>query len=392
MSGPPPGTRGSAGEGRKLRQLAELPVSVLKGVGERARQELGELGIETVLDLVTHYPRRYIDGTRLVPIADLVEGDKASVLARVTRVSRPPSGYGRGRRRAPTRVVVGIADDSGRLDVVFFNQAWRAKQLAVGTLALFYGTVGSYRGVLQLSSPTAEVLQGAGEDPEPGESERTGRVFPVYPLTDKAQLTSARIGRYVGEALDRAGGFADPVPPEWRSRFDLVDRTTAFGHIHRPTQVAQAEPARRRLAFDELFRLQMALVLRQDRLQRDARGIRHVTTHPDGTPTLAERFLGGLPFVPTAAQARAIEAIRHDLGAALPMHRLLQGDVGSGKTVVAVAAMLAGGGGWPPGGADGPHRGAGRAARHGGPQAHRGAVGARHRPPWPGNARCGWPC
>ncbi len=341
MSGPPPGERGSAGEGRKLRQLSELPVSVLKGVGERARQELGELGIETVLDLVTHYPRRYIDGTRLVPIADLVEGDKASVLARVTRVSRPPSGYGRGRRRAPTRVVVGIADDSGQLDVVFFNQAWRAKQLAVGTLAMFYGTVGSYRGVLQLSSPTAEVLQGAGEDPEPGESERTGRVFPVYPLTDKAQLTSARIGRYVGEALDRAGGFADPVPPEWRSRFDLVDRTTAFGHIHRPTQVAQAEPARRRLAFDELFRLQMALVLRQDRLQRDARGIRHVTTHPDGTPTLAERFLGGLPFVPTAAQARAIEAIRHDLGAALPMHRLLQGDVGSGKTVVAVAAMLA---------------------------------------------------
>jgi ATP-dependent DNA helicase RecG len=350
--GPAPGGPAGGGapsDGRKLRQLSELPVTVLKGVGDRARQELAELGIETVLDLVTHYPRRYIDATRLVPIADLVEGEKASVLGRVTRVSRPPSGYGRGRRRAPTRVVVGIADDSGRLDVVFFNQAWRAKQLAVGTLAMFYGTVGSFRGTRQLSSPTAEVLQAAGEEAEPGgdgeteeteEGEPRGRVFPVYPLTDKAQLTSPRIGRYVAEALDRAGRFADPVPDEWRHRFGLVDRTTAFAHIHRPAQVSETEPARRRLAFDELFRLQMTLVLRQDRLQRDARGIRHPTSRPDGSPTLSERFLGGLPFVPTPAQARAIEAIDHDLGRPLPMHRLLQGDVGSGKTVVAVAAML----------------------------------------------------
>ena len=146
-------------------------MSVLKGVGEAARRELAELGIESVLDLVTHYPRRYIDATKLVPIADLNEGDKASVLARVTRVSRPPSGYGRGRRRPPSRVVVGIADDSGRLEVVFFNQAWRAKQLPVGTLALFFGTVGSYRGVLQLTSPTAEVLRAAGDDTEADDRE-----------------------------------------------------------------------------------------------------------------------------------------------------------------------------------------------------------------------------
>ena len=150
------------GGGRKFRQLSELPVTVLKGVGESARRELAELGIDTVLDLVTHYPRRYIDGTRLAPIAELAVGDKASVLGQVTRVGRPSSGYGRGRRRAPSRVVIGIADDSGRIDVVFFNQAWRAKQLPVGTLAMFYGTVGSYRGALQLSGPTAEVLRAPG--------------------------------------------------------------------------------------------------------------------------------------------------------------------------------------------------------------------------------------
>jgi ATP-dependent DNA helicase RecG len=338
--GSPEEGEATAGSGRKLRQLAELAVSVLKGVGTAAARDLAELDVETVLDLVTHYPRRYIDGTRLVPIADLAVGEKASVLGEVTRVSRPPSGYGRGRRRSPSRVVVEIADGSGQLDVVFFNQGWRAKQLAVGTQAMFYGTVGSYRGALQLNSPNAEVLRSAGDGNEPGEVGRVGRVFPVYPLTDKANLTSARIGRYVGEALDRAGTFADPISGPWRRRFDLVDRTTAFNHIHRPSGMAECEPARRRLAFDELFRLQLALVLRQERLGRDARGIPHAVSRPDGTPTLMDRFVAGLPFTLTGAQTRAIAAVRSDLAGPLPMHRLLQGDVGSGKTVVAVAAML----------------------------------------------------
>jgi ATP-dependent DNA helicase RecG len=340
---------------RKLSQLAGLEVSVLRGVGPAAERDLAELGIETVLDLITHYPRqgRYIDGTRLVPIGHLAEGDRASVLAEVIRVSRPSSGYGRGRRRGPARVEVEIADRSGRLKVVFFNQTWRAKQLTVGTEALFFGTIGSYRDALQLSNPTAEVLRAGGdradetdgaghgaEGTEGADGDLGGRVFPVYPLTEKANLTSARISRYVGEALDRAGRFADPLPEAWRRRFDLVDRTTAFNHIHRPSAMAECEPARRRLAFDELFRLQLALVMRKVRLQQDARGIRHTLARADGGPTLAERFLGQLPFRPTGAQQRAMDAILGDLAGSLPMHRLLQGDVGSGKTVVAVAALL----------------------------------------------------
>ncbi len=340
-AGADPGPDAAEG-GRKLRQLAALPVSVLKGVGAAAERELAELGIATVFDLLTHYPRqgRYIDGTRLVPIAGLVEGEKASVLAEVVRVSQPPSGYGRGRRRGPSRVELVVADDTGRLKVVFFNQSWRAKQLAPGTLALFFGTVSSYRDALQLTSPTADVLRAAGDEAEPGETERAGKIFPVYPLTDKARLTSARISRYTGEALDRAGTFADPVPAGPRHRIGLVDRTAAFNHIHRPATVAEIGPARRRLAFDELFRLQLALVLRQSRLQQDARGIRHVVAHEDGSPTLADQFVAGLPFTPTTAQTRAIADLRADLAGPLPMHRLLQGDVGSGKTVVAVAAML----------------------------------------------------
>ena len=357
-----PGSPAGAGTGgsreRKLPQLAGLEVSVLRGVGASAERDLAELGIETVLDLITHYPRqgRYIDGTRLVPIGHLAAGDRASVLAEVIRVSRPSSGYARGRRRGPARVEVEIADRSGRLKVVFFNQTWRAKQLSVGTEALFFGTVGSYRDALQLSNPTAEVLRAGGDRTDEADGtgdaaddadgaggdrgDRGGRVFPVYPLTERANLTSARISRYVAEALDRAGRFADPLPEAWRRRLDLVDRTTAFNHIHRPSAMAECEPARRRLAFDELFRLQLALVMRKLRLQQDARGIRHTVARADGGPTLADRFLGQLPFRPTGAQQRAMDAILGDLAGPLPMHRLLQGDVGSGKTVVALAALL----------------------------------------------------
>jgi len=324
--------------GRRLAQLAELPVTVLKGVGTSVAADLEALGVATVLDLLTHYPRRYIDGTRLLPLRELAVGDTASVLAEVRAVRRPPARYGRGRGRSPARVELEVADPTGHLSVVFFNQTWRAGQLPVGTLALFYGKVASYRDARQMVSPAVEVLRAAGEAPDDGAAPEAGRVFPVYPLSDKSSLTSARIARLAAEALDRAGDFADPLPTAWRRRFGLLDRTAAFDRIHRPSTVAETGPARRRLAFDELFRLQLALVLRKRRLEEDARGIRHVVTA--GGPTLVERFLDRLPFEPTGAQRQVIEAIRADLAGPLPMHRLLQGDVGAGKTVVAVAALL----------------------------------------------------
>ncbi len=325
--------------GRRLAQLAELPVTVLKGVGTAVGADLEALGVATVLDLVTHYPRRYIDGTRLLPLGELAVGDTASVLAEVRSVRRPPARYGRGRGRSPARVELDVADPTGHLAVVFFNQTWRAGQLPVGTLALFYGKVASYRDTRQMVSPTVEVLRAAGDEPDDGAPPESGRVFPVYPLSDKSSLTSARIARLTDEALTRAGEFADPLPAAWRRRFGLLDRTAAFDRIHRPSTVAEAGPARRRLAFDELFRLQLALVLRKRRLEEDARGIRHAVAAGTG-PTLVERFLDRLPFEPTGAQRQVIETIRDDLAGPLPMHRLLQGDVGAGKTVVAVAALL----------------------------------------------------
>jgi ATP-dependent DNA helicase RecG len=321
--------------------LAELPVTVLRGVGPGVAADLAELGISSVLDLVTHYRRRFIDGTRMVTIDRLAEGDRATVLATVTRVSAPPARPGRG-RRVPARVQVELADRGGRIGAVFFNQSWRAKQLPVGTLVLAFGPVGSYRDRLQMVNPTVEVLRGADEQATEDGGPSSGRIYPVYPLTEKAGLTSARIGRLVHEALDRAGRFADPVPDEARTRLGLVDRTAAFAGIHRPTTMAEVEPARRRLAFDELLRLQLVLVLRRRRLHEDARGIRHLLRRADGAPTLVDRFVERLPFPLTGAQVRAVADLAADLGGPLPMHRLLQGDVGAGKTVVAVAGLLIG--------------------------------------------------
>ncbi len=330
--------------GRRLRQLAELPVSVLETVGPRTVRELELLGITTVLDLLQHTPRRMVDASRLAQWADLRPDELATVLGRVQRVSRsaPP----RGRRRA-VRVEVVVTDDSGTGRVVFFNQPWRAVQLSVGTEALFVGKAGTFRGDLQLVNPVVEVLRraedaGSSEGVEDVEEEpvRRGRIIPVYPLTDKTTLTSARLSRLVAEALRRSGTFADPVEDRWRRRFDLVDRTSAYNDIHRPTRFADRDAARRRLAFDELLRLQLALVRRRAAERQRATGIEHVVVRPDGSPTLVDRFLADLPFRPTDGQLSAIAEIRADLGAPPPMHRLLQGDVGAGKTVVAVAAML----------------------------------------------------
>ena len=342
MTGPASGA-GAAGApaGRRLGQLAELPVTVLRGVGAGVAAELAELGVTTVLDLVTHYPRRYIDGTRMVTVDRLVDGERATVLATVGRVSAPPPRGGRG-RRAPARVQVELTDGDGRIAAVFFNQPWRARQLAVGTLVLAFGPVSSYRDRLQMVNPTVEVLRGADEGATGDDGPSSGRIYPVYPLSDRAALTSARIGRLVHEALDRAGPFADPLDDATRGRFGLLDRTAAFAGIHRPASMDEVEPARRRLAFDELLRLQLALVLRRQRLHEDARGIRHTLARTDGSPTLVDRFTDGLPFPLTGAQARAIGELADDLGGPLPMHRLLQGDVGAGKTVVAVAALLVG--------------------------------------------------
>jgi ATP-dependent DNA helicase RecG len=326
---------------RTLRDLSLRPVSVLKTVSDRKAAQLELWGVESVLDLLMTFPRkgRYIDRTAKSSVSGLDIGTAAAVLAEVKRV-RSSGGYNRNRR---TPVTVIVRDDTGTMEVVFFNQPWRAKQLSEGTEAIFWGKVGDYKGTRQMVNPVVDVVAGVDE-PVVGRQRRTLRILPVYPASAKAGLTSWEIGTFIEEALERAGEFLDPVPGEWLTSLDLWDRTAAMRAIHGPETLDVVGPARRRLTFDELFRLQLALVLRRRAFEHNARALRHDVSPLEITGgvsgTLVARFLAALPFELTTAQRRALAVIVADLAGPFPMHRLLQGDVGSGKTVVALAALL----------------------------------------------------
>ncbi|HUR18133.1 MAG TPA: ATP-dependent DNA helicase RecG [Acidimicrobiales bacterium] len=303
---------------RRLSALAKVSVEELKGLGPKKVAGLAEMEIKTVLDLLMHYPRRYIDRTQQAEIRTLRAGEEAMVLATVKRV------VARRTRNRRSLVEVDVFDGSGYLRCVFFNQTWRARQLAAGTEAVFFGKLEMYRGRAQMTSPVVDLV-----------GDRTGRIIPIYPQSEKSGLSTWDLAQWVEEALRRAGELAEPLAARWRDELDLPGRTWAFTHIHNPESMGAAQAARKRLAFDELLRLQLALVMRKRALEREAKGIRHTT---DGE--LVRRFHATLPFALTRSQVSACDEIARDLAGPHPMHRLLQGDVGSGKTVVAVTALL----------------------------------------------------
>jgi ATP-dependent DNA helicase RecG len=303
---------------RQLSQLARTSVTTLDGVGPERAKALAHFELATIFDLLTHYPRRYLDRTREARIDELVVGDEAMVIARVQRSSV------RRTKTGKALVTVDVSDGSGHLRVTFFNQQWRERQLGPGTDAVFFGKLDVFQGRRQMTNPVVDLI-----------GDKTGKIVPVYPQSEKVRLTSWDIGRWVEESLQRAGPFADPVPQWLLDEHDLVDRTAAFHGIHVPESMAEKEVARRRLVFDELLRIQLLLVLRKRLIERTSRGLEHAIGG-----ALVGRFLASLPFALTGDQARVISEIQGDLARPVPMHRLLQGDVGAGKTVVAVAALL----------------------------------------------------
>ena len=289
------------------------------------------MGITSVLDLLEHYPRRYVDRTQRAEIAELSIGDEATIDAEVRSM------HARRSRDGKRTIVTGtVYDGTGLLEIVFFNQGWRERQLRPGTQVSLFGKVEQYRGKRQMTNPVVDVLSAPdGEAALP--SDVTGTVVPVYPQSGKAEVHTWQLRRAVATCLERTKprGFADPVDAAVRAEQGLVDRTRAYHDIHRPDVLADARAAAHRLKFDEFLRMQLGLVARKRALAASASGIRHVTDGP-----LVPAFHAGLPFPLTRDQQRAIGEITRDLAGPAPMHRLLQGEVGSGKTVVALTALL----------------------------------------------------
>ncbi len=305
-------------------ELAGYPLSVIAALQSQPKKvdRLAELGIENVLDLLTTYPRRHIDRSRQERIRDLLPGDQVMVLGTVARISSR-----RTRGRPPrTLVTAEVGDGSGYLQITFFNQGWRERQLPAGTEAVFFGKVDTFQGRMQMANPVVDFI-----------GDKTGRIIPLYPQSEKPRITSDDVASWVRVALAKTTkrGLAEPLPERYRRRWNFVDRTQALEGMHAPEAMAEVSAARRRLVFDELLRVQLALVLRKRALERTAKGLVH-----DTSGELVRRFHDALAFPLTGAQQRVIDEISTDLGGSHPMHRLLQGDVGAGKTVVAVSALL----------------------------------------------------
>jgi ATP-dependent DNA helicase RecG len=308
--------------GITLRELDARPVTDLNGVGEARARALAAAEVHSIMDLLGFYPRRYLDRTREATVAGLSVGDEGMVLVRVGTVSS------RRTRNRRSLVEARVSDDTGELRLTFFNQPWRVDQLKVGMQAVVFGRLDSYQGNLRMTNPVVDLV-----------GDRTGRIVAIYPQSETAGLHSWDVDGIVAEALRRVmkvRGLSDPLPGPVRERYGLVGRSDAYRAIHRPGSLHEMGEARRRLVFDELLRIQLALVQRKVDLERTSVGI----AHDVGATALLDEFRSGLGFQMTTAQDRVVDEILADLARPAPMHRLLQGDVGSGKTVVAVAAML----------------------------------------------------
>jgi ATP-dependent DNA helicase RecG len=281
------------------------------------------LDIRTVSDLLRHYPRAWIDRSATVAIRDLRVGQQATVIGKVASVSS------RRTRRGQAMVTVRIYDGTGFLELPFFNQPWKAKQYPQGVEVAVSGQVRSRRGAtVQMLNPEVELLAGEATD-----QVHTGRIIPVHRATEG--VSSRTIRELVYRALDGLAPIGDPFPPEAVEPEGLASEDRALRAIHFPDDPADLERAIDRLKFDELFTLELGVAYRKQRVGRAERGVQHLA---EGS--LVRSFLAGLPFELTGAQRRGMKEIQEDMTAGRPMNRLLQGDVGSGKTVVALYAAL----------------------------------------------------
>ncbi|MFL5798606.1 MAG: ATP-dependent DNA helicase RecG [Actinomycetota bacterium] len=279
------------------------------------------LGIRTVRGLLHHYPWRYIDSSQVGRIRDLKVGQHATIIATVRKVTR------RLTRRRQTMVVVSLYDGSGYLELTFFNQPWMATVYREGSEVAVSGIAQLYKGKLQMARQQVEVLR------EETEQVHTARITPVHRATEGVSTRTIR--DLVHSAFDQLPRIQDPLPREVVEAEHLVTYDWALRKIHFPESQGERVRSEERLKFDELFTLELGVAFRKHRVSRQEAGVAHRTDGP-----LVRRFVAALPFELTEGQRRASDAIAEAMARPHPMNLLLQGDVGSGKTVVALAAAM----------------------------------------------------
>ena len=314
------------------RSLLTGPVQYLKGVGPRRAERFAQMGVHSGRDLLYHLPHRYEDATTVDAIGDLETGDDATVIGTVVSKGVIPT-----RRRLRVFRVV-IRDETGHIECAWPGRPWLDRSIDKGDLLLVSGVVRFYHG-RQLQPREHTVLaRGADNDVESPADERptAGRVFPVYPATQGLThrqvraIVDVNLGPLLGELAED-----DPLPEPWLRKLALPPLGEALATLHHPPDLDRVEPSRRRLAFEELFFLQLLHARARARRRSEVSGIAF-----RADATLTRGLLDTLPFELTEAQRRVWREIEEDMGAEAPMNRLLQGDVGSGKTVVAALAML----------------------------------------------------
>ena len=306
--------------------MASLDTRLQNILGDRTAQVLEKsFGMTTVNELLRHYPRRYVVRGELTDISKLLADDEVTILAQIEAVNL---------RRANGKNIleVVVTDGSANLSLTFFNQAWREKDLKAGRVGLFAGKVGVFKGKRQLSHPDYQLIPD-GDDVDAAVAEFAGKFLPVYPAT--AKLPSWKVMQCVKLALDSLDELPDYLPAEIAEKYKYPNLKKAFADIHQPPDLDSAENARQRLTFDEALLLQLLLGQRRNEIVKLS-----TKSRTPNTPVLVAAFEKRLPFKYTAGQVEVNAEIEKDLSNKYPMHRLLQGEVGSGKTVVALRAML----------------------------------------------------
>jgi ATP-dependent DNA helicase RecG len=309
--------------------LQDKPVRYLKGIGPKRAQMFKKIGINNLEDILYYFPRRYEDRTNLTSINKLQEGIACTIKAQVLAKHLRRAFH----RRGFSIFEVSVSDETDKVLCVWFNQPYLANYFKPGDKVILYGKVDRYAGRLQLNSPEFEIIGRDGLEEEADESLHVGRIVPVYPLPEG--LSQRTFRQVVRHALEQARPvLVDFLPFDIRQRHNLLNLAKGLMNIHFPENFALQASAWRRLCFDEFFLFQLPLALRKLK-KKEKRGIVHQVQGE-----LLDSFLRRLPFKLTAAQEKVLAEISQDMGSSHLMQRLLQGDVGSGKTVVATIAGI----------------------------------------------------